>query len=85
MSDLVALQPNTTIDLYIVAPDERAKRVREQILRPTFEAFDPPLRKKCRYLSASNLNRLTEADPRLLKNVPPTVVRDYAEEIATAE
>lgn len=85
MSDLVALQPNTSIDLYIVAPDERAKRVREQILRPTFEAFEPPLRKKCRFLSASNLDRLIGADPRLLKNLAPTVVRDYAEDIATAE
>jgi hypothetical protein len=85
MSDLVALQPNTSIDLYIVAPSERAKRVREQIARPTFEAFDPPLRKKCRYLSDSNLERLSDADPRLLRNLPPTVVRDYAEEIATAE
>jgi hypothetical protein len=84
MSDLVALQPNTAIDLYIVAPDERAQRVRDQILRPTFEAFEPPLRKKCRYLSTSNLGRLDEADPRLLKNVSPAVVRDYAEEIAPA-
>jgi hypothetical protein len=85
MSDLIALQPNTSIDLYIVAPDERAKRVRDQILRPTFEAFDPPLRKKCRYLSASNLDRLVASDARLLKNVAPIVVRDYAEEIPTAE
>jgi hypothetical protein len=85
MSDLVALQPNTSIDLYIVAPPERAKRVREQILRPTFEAFDPPLRRKCRYLSAMSLDRLMESDPRLLKSVQPTVVRDYAEEVAAAE
>ena len=85
MSDLLALQPNTSIDLYIVAPDERAKRVRHQLVRPTFEAFDPPLRMKCRYLSASNLDRLIDADPRLLKNLAPAVVRDYAEEVATAE
>jgi len=84
MSDLVALQPNTSIDLYIVAPDERAARVRDQIVRPTFEAFDPPLRSKCRFLSASSLDRLTNADPRLLRSVPPSVVRDYAEVISSA-
>ena len=85
LSDLLALQPNTSIDLYIVAPDERAKRVRDQLVRPTFEAFDPPLRKKCRYLSASNLDRLVGADPRLLKNVTTAVVREYAEEVTTPE
>lgn len=85
MSDLVALQPNTSIDLYIVAPDERAQRVRDQIVRPTFEAFDPPLRDKCRFLSASSLDRLIGGDPRLLRSVPPTVVRDYAEVISSGE
>lgn len=84
MSDLVALQPNTSIDLYIVAPDDRANQVRVQISRPTFEAFDPPLRNKCRFLAASSLDRLVAADPRLLKSVPPTVVRDYAEVISPA-
>src|SRR5204863_6297511 len=81
MSDLVALQPNTSIDLYIVAPDERARRVRDQIIRPTFEQFAPPLREKCRYLSASSLDRLLDSDARLLRNVTPVVVRDYAEEV----
>lgn len=85
MSDLVALQPNTSIDLYIVAPDERARRVRDQIIRPTFEAFDPPLRSKCRFLSASSIDRLISADPRLLRNLSPSVVRDYAEVISSAE
>lgn len=80
MSDLVALQPNTSIDLYIVAPDERGQRVREQIVRPTFEQFESPLRENCRYLSASSLDRLLEADTRLLRAVSPAVVRDYAEE-----
>lgn len=84
MSDLVALQPNTSIDLYIVAPDERAKKVREQIVRPTFEAFEPPLRKKCRYLSESSLSRILEADPRLLKNLAPAVVKEYAEEVSAS-
>jgi hypothetical protein len=40
MSDLVALQPNTSIDLFIVAPEELAAKVGSEILRPTFESFD---------------------------------------------
>jgi hypothetical protein len=83
MSDLVALQPNTTIDLFIVAPDERAGKVRSEILRPTFESFDPPLRTRCRYLSASSLDAAMERTrPPLNKHLQPTVVREFAEEVS---
>jgi hypothetical protein len=36
MSDLVALQPNLSIPLYIVAPDERRQKVIRELNRPTF-------------------------------------------------
>ena len=34
MSDLLALQPNLNIKLYIVAPDERKDKVEQEIRRP---------------------------------------------------
>lgn len=37
MSDLLALQPNLDINLYLVAPDERRDKVEQEILRPTFQ------------------------------------------------
>lgn len=86
MSDLVALQPNTSIDLFIVAPDERAPKVRSEILRPTFESFDPPLRARCRYLSASRLDACIERTrPPLNRHLNPTVIRDFAEEVSAIE
>jgi hypothetical protein len=82
MSDLVALQPNTRIDLFIVAPDQRAPKVRKEILRPTFESFEPPLRTRCRYLSATQLDAAIERTrPPLNRHVQPKVVRDFAEEV----
>jgi hypothetical protein len=82
MSDLVALQPNTRIDLFIVAPEQRAPKVHREILRPTFESFEPPLRTRCRYLSATQLNAAIERTrPPLNRHVQPTVVRDFAEEV----
>src|SRR5438093_4803115 len=36
MSDLLALQPNLDINLYLVAPEERRGKVEQEILRPTF-------------------------------------------------
>lgn len=82
MSDLVALQPNTTIDLFIVAPDERATKVRYEILRPTFESFEPPLRTRCRYISATGLDAAIERTrPPLNRHLQPSVMRDFAEEV----
>ena len=43
MSDLMALQPNLDINLYLVAPDERREKVKQEILRPTFSLREKPL------------------------------------------
>lgn len=86
MSDLVALQPNTSIDLFIVAPDERGPKVKAEIARPTFESFDPPLRERCRFLSASALDACVERTrPPLNRHLNPGVIRDFAEEVAGVE
>lgn len=55
MSDLLALQPNIDIDLYLIAPDERRAKVRQEILRPTFQLRDKPLSKICGFISFSSL------------------------------
>src|SRR5207253_5167080 len=36
MSDLLAMQPNLAIRLYLVAPDERREKVLTEVNRPTF-------------------------------------------------
>jgi hypothetical protein len=36
MSDLVAMQPNLKIPLYLVAPEERRTKVMAEVNRPTF-------------------------------------------------
>jgi hypothetical protein len=81
MSDLVALQPNVAFDLYIVAPDERGAKVRSEIRRPTFEVWDPPLRDRCRYLSATGLQDCIERTKPPVRpgSVQPSIVRDFAE------
>jgi len=55
MSDLVALQPNLNISLYIVAPDERRNKVSQEILRPTFMLRQKPLAEICGFISTSEL------------------------------
>jgi hypothetical protein len=55
MSDLLALQPNLEIKLYLVAPDERRSKVEQEILRPTFSLRDRPLPDVCGFLSFTTL------------------------------
>ncbi len=55
MSDLMALQPNLDINLYLVAPDERRDKVEQELLRPTFGLREKPLAKICGFLAFSVL------------------------------
>ncbi len=55
MSDLVAMQPNLNIPLYLVAPDDRRQKVFAEVNRPTFARLSPPLVDLCRYISFSTL------------------------------
>lgn len=54
MSDLLALQPNLEIKLYLVAPDQRREKVEKEILRPTFQFREKPLHQVCGFLSFSS-------------------------------
>ena len=55
MSDLLALQPNLEINLFLVAPDERQDKVEQEILRPTFALREKPLAKVCGFITFSKL------------------------------
>ncbi len=55
MSDLLALQPNLDISLYLVAPDDRRDKVEQELLRPTFSLREKPLAKICGFLPFSIL------------------------------
>jgi hypothetical protein len=55
MSDLLALQPNLAINLFLVAPDERKEKVEQEIFRPTFALSERPLGRICGFISFSRL------------------------------
>ena len=55
MSDLLALQPNLEINLYLVAPDERRDKVKQEILRPTFSLREKPLAEICGFIGFGKL------------------------------
>jgi hypothetical protein len=55
MSDLLALQPNLAIELFLVAPDERRDKVESELLRPTFKLREKPLASICGFLGFDTL------------------------------
>ena len=70
MSDLIAMQPNLNIPLYLVAPDERRDKVLSEVNRATFSRLSPPLSEICRFISLTGLKvQLKQAAPyiRFLK------------------
>ena len=64
MSDLVAMQPNLKIPLYLVAPEERRTKVMAEVNRPTFNRLAPPLSQICRFIPFEDLkNKMRDAQP----------------------
>ena len=55
MSDLLALQPNLAINLFLVAPDDRRDKVESELMRPTFKLREKPLASICGFLGFDSL------------------------------
>ncbi len=51
MADLISMQPNLKIPLYLVAPEERRQKVLTEVNRPTFSRLVPPMKDICRFIS----------------------------------
>ena len=79
MSDLMAMQPNLNINLYIVAPDKRRSKVKSEINRPTFGKTRLP--RLCRYISYSGLTQLFKSQGDFLSYMNPAVLDKIAEDM----
>jgi hypothetical protein len=65
MSDLLALQPNLEIKLYLVAPDQRREKVEKELLRPTFQFREKPLHRDCGFLAVSRFTEKVDGARKL--------------------
>jgi hypothetical protein len=82
MADLLALQPNFHTKLHIVAPEERRKKVFQELMRPAFSIFPQgPLSSLCSYLPYEKVQDLA-ANPTLeyLKHEVLDKYEEFAEE-----
>jgi hypothetical protein len=85
MADLIAMQPNMNIPLYIVAPDKRREKVITEINRPIFSRLEPGLNEICRFLSFSSVEQLFKkfgSDVRFLK---AQILEEISEDCALSD
>lgn len=79
MSDLISMQPNIKINLYIVAPDDRREKVIDEINRPTFARLKPPLPKICKFIPYSELKKEIREIGYRMSYMKPEFIEELAE------
>jgi hypothetical protein len=79
MSDLIAMQPNLNIPLYLVAPDDRRNKVIAEVNRPTFLHLSPPLVDVCRYISFATLRERLKSVATVVKYLKPEFLDELSE------
>jgi len=82
MSDLIAMQPNLNIPLYLVAPDERREKVFAEVNRPTFSRLNPPMNQICHYMPFSVLRERIPQLASVARFLKPGVLEDWSEDLA---
>jgi hypothetical protein len=85
LADLIAMQPNITIPLYLVAPDDRRAKVFEEVTRPVFSKLPRPMSQICKYISFSSLYKRIPADSAVIKYLRPDFLDELAESCDVAE
>ena len=79
MADLIAMQPNLNIPLYLVAPDERREKVMTEVNRPTFCRLSPPVSEICRFISFSGLKEQIKQAAAYVRFLKPEFLDELSE------
>lgn len=79
MADLIIMQPNLNIPLYLVAPDERRDKVINEVNRPTFSHLSPPMNQMCRFISIPTLKERIKQFAPVVKFLKPEFLEELSE------
>jgi hypothetical protein len=78
-SRVLTLHPSLKIRLYIAAPDARRSKVVNELVRPAFDALEPPLRTVCGFIPCSRLFSEAEIVRRYGDQLKPGFLNGIAE------
>jgi hypothetical protein len=76
MSDLLSVVPALNIQIYIVAPKERERKVLSELGRPTFRKIG--LSEYCRYISSEDLSDLIAKVKGFRGHIQPSILDEIA-------
>lgn len=79
MSDLITMQPNLKINLYVVAPESRRDKVIAEVNRPTFAKLRQPLPEICKFIAYSDLKNEIEHWGNRINRLKPQFIDDISE------
>ena len=79
MADLISMQPNLNIPLYIVAPDDRRNKVIEEVNRPTFSRLPQPMKDVCRFISFEILRKQVREISPWVRYMTPNLLDELSE------
>jgi len=79
MADLLALQPNLNIPLFLVAPEDRRSKVITEINRPTFSRLNPPLVDVRRFISFESLSSKLAEVSSFVRYLKPDFLQGISE------
>ncbi|MCH7547038.1 MAG: hypothetical protein IID30_11625 [Planctomycetes bacterium] len=85
MADLITMQPNLDIKLYLVAPDERFSKFKREVPRATFAGLSKPLHTVCSFLPYSELCQRLDQAKDLIQFLKPEFIDDIAKSYDPAE
>jgi hypothetical protein len=85
MSDLLAMQPNLNIPLFLVAAEARRSKVFAEVNRPTFSKLSPPLVDVCRYIAFESLERELARVAPFVRYLKPDVLQELSESCEVEE
>lgn len=78
MSDLLVMQPNLDIPIFLVAPEDRRERVLREVNRPSFKAMKTkkPLYRTCRFISFEALREASDKYREVLPHLQVSWLRN---------
>lgn len=79
LADLITMQPNISIPLYLVAPIERRTKVIEEVNRPVFSKLPQPMSQICKFISFSSLQEGVPKNLSLVKHLSPDFLDELSE------
>lgn len=85
LADLLVMQPDLALPLYLVAPEERRDKVFAEVNRPAFRRLEPPLAEICRFIPFDLLKRQIEKVASIAQYLKPEFLDELSESCAIEE